>query len=441
MTDTIAAISSPFGEGAVAVIRVSGPRALPILAAIFRGPSLEMLKPRALTRGHVVENGAILDDVLVAIFHAPRSFTGEDMAEIHCHGGIWVTRRILDALVRAGVRVADPGEFSLRAFTNGKMDLTQAEAVMDVIRAQTDLALRAAQEQLAGRLGQRVAALRQSLLEILAHVEAYIDFPDEDIEPETGEAILSRIQTARNDMQTLVATADQGRLLREGVRTVIHGAPNVGKSSLLNILTGFDRAIVSPTPGTTRDTIEERINIGGIPLRLIDTAGIRDTNDDLEKLGVERSRNALSQADLILHVFDASEPPPEVLPDDPRTLIILNKSDLCIEPGWRQTAGVPISCTANTGFEDLRARISAKVFGGDLTLENVSIAINARHQACLNRAIAGCGAAIVGLETRIPVEFIAVELHTALDAIGEVIGRVDTEEILGKIFSTFCIGK
>lgn len=439
MIDTIAAISTPFGEGAIAVIRISGPQSLPILRAVFRGPTPQ---PRQLARGRIEENGGVIDDVLTVVFHAPKSFTGEDMAEIHCHGGIWVTRKILDALVRAGARVAEPGEFSLRAFTNGKMDLTQAEAVMDVIRAQTDLALRAAQEQLAGRLGQRVTVLRQSLLEILAHVEAYIDFPDEDIEPETGEAILNRIQAAKRDMETLVATADQGRFLREGVRTVIHGAPNVGKSSLLNILTGFDRAIVSPTPGTTRDTIEERINIGGIPIRLIDTAGIRDdTGDHLERLGVERSRNALTQADLILHVFDASEPPPTALPDDPRTLIILNKSDLRIDPSWKQTAGVPISCTANTGFEDLRARISSKIFGGDLTLENVSVAINARHQACLNRAIAGCGAAIVGLETQIPVEFVAVELHVALDAIGEVIGRVDTEEILGKIFSTFCIGK
>ncbi|HEY5893038.1 MAG TPA: tRNA uridine-5-carboxymethylaminomethyl(34) synthesis GTPase MnmE [Chthoniobacterales bacterium] len=439
MIDTIAAISTPFGEGAIAVIRISGPQALPILGSVFGGPTPQ---PRMLSRGRIEENGAVIDDVLAVVFKAPKSFTGEDMAEIHCHGGLWVTRKILDALIRAGARVAEPGEFSLRAFTNGKMDLTQAEAVMDVIRAQTDLALRAAQEQLAGRLGQQVAALRQALLEILAHVEAYIDFPDEDIEPETGEIILNRIRTTKRDMETLVATADQGRLLREGVRTVIHGAPNVGKSSLLNILTGFDRAIVSATPGTTRDTIEEHVNIGGIPLRLIDTAGIRDDTDDhLEKLGIERSRNALAQADLILHVFDASEPPPSAFPDDPRTLIILNKSDLQIDSGWQGTAAVPISCTANTGFEVLRARISAKIFGDDLTLENVSVAINARHKACLSHAIAGCSAAITGLQCQIPVEFIAVELHSALDAVGEVIGRVDTEEILGKIFSTFCIGK
>jgi tRNA modification GTPase len=433
-SDTIAAISSPFGEGAIAVIRVSGSGALDVTQTIFRGPVLE---DRKLVRGRIEENGAIIDDVLAVAFRAPKSFTGENMTEIHGHGGILVTRKILDALVRAGARVAEPGEFSLRAFSNGKMDLTQAEAVMDVIRAQTDLALRAAQEQLAGRLGQRVAVLRQSLLEILAHVEAYIDFPDEDIEPETGDAILVRIRSVKNDIEALVATADQGRLLREGVRTVIHGTPNVGKSSLLNVLTGFDRA----TPGTTRDTIEERVNIGGIPLRLIDTAGIRDPGDDIEKLGIERSRNALALADLILHVFDASEPPPAVLPDDPRTLIILNKSDLRVDSDWKKADGVAISCTANTGFDDLHARISAKIFGGNLTLENVSVAINARHQSCLNRALIGCNDAIAGLQNRIPIDLVAIELHSALDAIGEVIGRVDTEEILGEIFSTFCIGK
>jgi tRNA modification GTPase len=289
--DTIAAISTPIGEGALAVIRLSGGGALSILTRIFAGSmSPEKFVPRRVEFGRIHDAAGKVDDVLVTFFRGPKSYTGEDVVEISCHGGILVTRRVLDLLLAAGARMADPGEFTQRAFLNGKMDLTQAEAVMDLIRAQTELALRAANEQLAGHLGNELTDIRELLLTSLAHVEAYIDFPDEQIDPDTGKALLDRILALENRLDRLLATADQGRVLRHGLRTVIYGAPNVGKSSLLNLLLGYDRAIVSEVPGTTRDTIEEVINVRGIPVRLIDTAGARESSDLLESEGIRRTQ-------------------------------------------------------------------------------------------------------------------------------------------------------
>ncbi len=382
----------------------------------------------------------MLDDVLATKFTAPKSYTGEDMAEIFCHGGLLVTRRILDVLLAEGARLAEPGEFSFRAFSNGKMDLTQAEAVMDVIHAQTDLALRASQQQLAGRLGHAMGELRTSLLQILAHLEAYIDFPDEDIDPDTGQLFLTRIETVSREIGKLLATADRGRILREGVRTVIYGEPNVGKSSLLNALSGFDRAIVSPTPGTTRDVIEESVNLGGIRLILMDTAGIRDTSDEIEKQGVARSQKAHDEADLIIEVHAANLPFPSQSTVSRNTLLVANKADLGIHPDWANNA-VLVSCLQQTGFDELEAAIIRKVLGGEAQLENASVAINARHKNCLLRAQSGCVAAMDGLRENVAIELISIELHSALHAIGEVMGKVESDDILGEIFSTFCIGK
>ncbi|MEO7932865.1 MAG: tRNA uridine-5-carboxymethylaminomethyl(34) synthesis GTPase MnmE [Chthoniobacterales bacterium] len=437
MTDTISAISSPFGEGAIGVLRLSGPQSHSILTRLFSG---KLAKARELSHGRLEKDGTMLDDVLATKFDAPRSYTGEDMAEIFCHGGLLVTRRILDALLEEGARLAEPGEFSFRAFSNGKMDLTQAEAVMDVIHAQTDLALRASQQQLAGRLGHAMDALRTSLLQILAHLEAYIDFPDEDIDPDTGQSFLTRIETVSTEIAKLLATADRGRILREGVRTVIYGEPNVGKSSLLNALSGFDRAIVSPTPGTTRDVIEESVNIGGIRLILMDTAGIRDTSDEIEKQGVARSQKAHDEADLIIEVHAANLPLPSNSNVSKNTLLVANKADLGVHPSWTDHA-VLVSCLQETGFDDLEAAILQKVFGGGAQLDNASAAINARHKNCLQRAQSGCIAAMTGLRENLAIELISIELHSALDAIGEVMGKVESDDILGEIFSTFCIGK
>ena len=327
------------------------------------------------------------------------------------------------------------------------MDLTQAEGVMDLIRAQTDLALRAASEQLAGRLGRQVGALREELLSLAAHVEAFIDFPDEDIDPDTGNALLARIDAIHAALDALLATAGQGRILREGVRTVIYGEPNVGKSSLLNALVGHERAIVSETPGTTRDTIEEFINVRGLPLRIVDTAGLRATADPLENAGIARTRQTLAAADLALHVVDGSRTPP---PDEPEPvastaarITVCNKADLGLHPAW--AAGgremVRVSCRTEEGLDALSDAIYRRVSGGQLARSESPVAINARHQACLQRAREALETGRAALAAGVSAEFVALDLRAALDAVGEIVGAVDTEEILGRIFSTFCIGK
>ena len=447
---TIAAISTPFGEGAVALIRISGPGAVAIADRIFCGKCKPSeAAPRVQQFGRIHDDGGIIDEVLLTVFRAPASYTGEDLVEINCHGGILVTRRILMLLLERGARSAGPGEFTQRAFLNGKMDLTQAEAVMDLIRARTSLALRAAAGQLEGRLGERIREIREMLLGILAHVEAFIDFPDEEIDPDTGAALLKKLGTAQTGISALLDTADQGRILREGVRTVICGPPNVGKSSLLNRLLGYERAIVSETPGTTRDTIEEVISLRGIPLRLVDTAGLRESCDLIEREGMARTRRQVEQADLVLEIFDAAAAPPEQAsaeadgepPGTSATIAVLNKTDLGEHEGWRDASAVRVSCKTGDGFDALADTIFARVMGGGVNTADVSVAINARHQACLKTAERFGVAARAAVAGNLSAEFIAVEVRASLDAVGEVVGKIDAEEILGKIFSSFCIGK
>ncbi len=441
--DTIAAISTPIGEGALAVIRLSGPCALSVVTRVFRGafPTAKFV-PRRVVFGGIHDCSGKVDEVLVTYFRSPNSYTGEDVVEVSCHGGVLVTRRVLDLLLTGGARMANPGEFTQRAFLNGKMDLTQAEAVMDLIRAQTELALRAANEQLAGHLGSELTEIRELLLTTLAHIEAYIDFPDEQIDPDTGKALRDRILALENRLDRLLATADQGRVLRHGLRTVIYGAPNVGKSSLLNLLLGYDRAIVSEVPGTTRDTIEEVINVRGIPVRLIDTAGARESSDFVESEGIRRARRQVEQADLVIHVVDSSLPPSGVkLVDRSRAVLLLNKADLGIHPEWQTAPGIKFSCKEKSGLEDLNQAIWNRVMGGAVRLDDVRVAINARHQACLQNAKQLLETGRRSLEDGKSPEFISIELRGALDAVGEVVGRLDTEDLLGKIFSEFCIGK
>lgn len=442
--DTIAAISTPFGEGAVALVRISGPRALEIADAVFRcSRGVVEIPDRYQQFGRLMDGDAVLDEVMLTRFREPASYTGEDVVEISCHGGILVTRRALDIVLEKGARIAEPGEFTQRAFLNGKMDLTQAEAVMDLITAQTSLALRAATEQLEGRLGQRVREIREILLDLLAHVEAYIDFPEEDIDPRTGRALLDGLERARDAIDRLLDTADQGRVLREGVRTVIYGAPNVGKSSLLNVLLGYDRAIVSETPGTTRDTIEEVINLQGIPLRLVDTAGMRDSSDAIEREGIARTVKHRESADLVLHVEDGSLPKSHGIWTEagPREILILNKRDLGLDESWASTEAVAVSCRTSDGLDRLGEAVFERIMGGRVLAGNAVVAINARHKACLKSARHYCEEAARGLGENLPPELVAVEVRGALDSVGEVVGKADVEELLGRIFSTFCIGK
>jgi len=441
--DTIAAISTAPMEAAIALIRISGPRAIEIAGSLWAGRrTVATLPARHAEFGRVVEDGAKLDDVLLTVFRAPASYTGEDMVEIACHGGVLVSRRILSALLRRGSRSAEPGEFTKRAYLNGKLDLTQAEAVMDLICAQTELALGAAAEQLEGRLGARIRELRQQVLEILAHVEAYIDFPDEDISPDTGAAMSARMAAAAAEMDALLATAGRGRVVREGLRTVIYGEPNVGKSSLLNLLLGYERAIVNARPGTTRDVLEETVNLRGIPVSLMDTAGVRETDDEIEREGIERTRRALERADLVLHLFDASHAPtPAVDAGNTKVLRVLNKSDLGIRAEWSAAAdAVPISCLNNTGIAALEDAIQFAATGG-ADRGNWSVAINARHQECLEKAKAAMIAAQKAFADGLSPEFVAEDLRASMNAVGDVVGRPDTEELLGVIFSSFCIGK
>jgi tRNA modification GTPase len=446
--DTISAISTPAGEGAIALIRVSGANAIEVADEIFRGKE----KPSRFA-SHVQHFGEILDgadqlidQVVLSVHRAPASYTGEDLVEISCHGGALVSAKVLEACLRAGARAARPGEFTERAFLNGKMDLTQAEAVIDLIRARTDLALRSATEQLEGRLGEKIRKIRDELISLLAHIDASIDFPEEGIAPDEGETLRARLDSVREEIAALLATADQGRILREGVRVVIYGATNAGKSSLLNRLLGYDRVIVSETHGTTRDTIEETVNLDGVPIRLLDTAGLRASVNELEREGIARTEKSLQLADLRLHIADrnAARPPHFDEPaGDANEIVILNKRDLPEHPDWSRHGGIRaqrVSCLTGEGLPELQKEILARVSKQNLRPES-TVAINTRHRDCLRRALESCDRARVALGQTLPPEYVAVDLNEALRAVGEVIGAVDVEQILESVFGQFCIGK
>jgi len=442
--ETIAAISTPAGEGAIALVRIAGPEAIAIADLVFRGKE----KPSAFQShlqhfGEIVEGDRTVDQVMLSVHRAPHSYTGEDLVEVSCHGGIVVSAQVLALCFAAGARAARPGEFTERAFLNGKMDLTQAEAVIDLIRAQTDLALRSATEQLEGRLGSAIRTIRDELVDLLAHIEASIDFAEEDIDPDEGAILRARLDRVREKVDALLATAEQGRILREGVRVVIYGATNAGKSSLLNRLLGYERALVSQIPGTTRDTIEEVINLRGIPLRLLDTAGLRESTDELERAGMARTEKSLAGADLLLHLVDGSAPQP---PDfEQRALssmgiLLLNKSDLPEHADWSGSEELRISCVTGAGLADLEDKILGQIGALHVRPES-ALAINARHRSCLRRALENIERAGATLEQSDSPELAAVDLHAALRAVAEVIGLESDDAILDSVFAQFCIGK
>ena len=453
VSETIAAISTPPGEGAIALVRISGATAVKIADTIFRGkeePSRFVSHVQHLGEIFGAEN-ELIDQAVVAVHRAPASYTGEDLVEISCHGGTLVSAKVLEACLRGGARAARPGEFTERAFLNGKMDLTQAEAVIDLIRARTDLALRSATEQLEGRLGERIRKIRDELIALLAHINASIDFPEEGIAPDEGKMLCARFDAVRGEIAALLATADQGRVLRDGVRVVIYGATNAGKSSLLNRLLGYDRVIVSDIHGTTRDTIEETVHLDGVPIRLLDTAGLRASESELESAGIARTEKSLRLADLCLHIADRNAPKPAHFnlrklsefngpADDGNELLVLNKSDLPEDNDWKNFAALRISCVTGQGLPQLQSEILSRIRQQNLRPES-AVAINTRHRDCLRRALESCDRARSVLGQGISQEYVAVDLDQGLRAVGEVIGVVDVEQILDSVFSQFCIGK
>ena len=460
LDDTIAAIATPLGEGGLAVVRLSGGNALAVAEKCFSPTGKSSLPPTAapthtIQFGKIVRAGTVIDEVLLAVLRAPRTFTREDTVEISCHGGLLPAKLVLDALLAAGARLAEPGEFTKRAFLNGRIDLAQAEAVADLIHSRTELALAAANEQLAGKLSQRINRLRDDLMHTLAHVEAHIDFPEEDISPDTKDQLLQRLESGIAFMDELLRTANEGQLLRRGIRTAIVGRPNAGKSSLLNQLLGRDRAIVSHIPGTTRDTIEETANVRGIPVVFIDTAGLREARDEIELEGIRRSRESLTQAELILHVLDAGEPlmaaDESYLAEfaDKKRILVRNKTDLPVKLQLGTEFEIrnskfeiaDVCCLSGQGIEALKDAIKKLVWAGEIKAEMLQVAINSRHQDALNRTRFSARAATDALAAGATLELVAMDLRIAANAVGEIVGKTTTEDLLDKIFSSFCIGK
>lgn len=453
LEDTIAAIATPLGEGGLAVVRLSGPQALTIAAKSFRPVGKTSLLPteaptHTIHFGKIIRKDQVIDEVLLSVLRAPRTFTREDVVEITCHGGLLPTKLVLETLLENGARLAHPGEFTKRAFLNGRIDLAQAEAVADLIHSRTELALAAANEQLAGKLSQRINLLRDDLMKVLAHVEAHIDFPDEDISPDTRDQLTNRLESGVNFIEELLKTATEGQILRRGIRAAIIGRPNVGKSSLLNQLLGHDRAIVSPIPGTTRDTIEETASIRGLPVVFIDTAGLRESEDLVEIEGIRRSRKSLQQAELILHVLDASEP---LSAEDEgylaefavkKRILVRNKTDL---PSRLQLPdglnAVEVCSITGKGIETLKDAIKQVIWSGEIRADHLQVMINARHQHALTRAQASLRQTIDALKQDLSLELAALDLRIATDSIGEIVGKTSTEDLLDSIFSQFCLGK
>ncbi len=445
--DTIAAISTPLGEGGIGIVRLSGPDAPAIAGKVFDGK----LSDRRLTYGHIVDpdTGETVDEVLASYMAAPHTYTKEDIVEINCHGGPLPLQRVLELALKHGARLADPGEFTLRAFLNGRIDLSQAEAVADVVRARTAASLRVAVQGLGGGLSQPLKEIRTELMDALAYLTARIDFPEDEVEERDVKSTLERAQQKLNQ---LISNADRGMVYRQGVHTTIVGRRNVGKSSLLNRLLGHGRAIVSPVPGTTRDTVEEVVNIRGVPFVLVDTAGMAASKGAVESLGVARSRAAIERADFVLLVLDASAP----LRDSDRELIsilsgldgkavlaVANKCDRRRRMPLDNLAweAVSVSALSGEGLDALERRMAEMALGGGVVTSDALLVSNPRHKACLERARDHLEQALTGIDRGVPDDFVTIDLTAALGDLGEITGETVSGELLETIFSRFCIGK
>lgn len=456
--DTITSISTPMGEGAIGIVRLSGPQAIEIGDKLYKGKyKLAEVDSHTINYGHIVdpETNEVVEEVMISVLRAPKTFTREDIIEINCHGGILTINRVLELTMTHGARMAEPGEYSKRAFLNGRIDLSQAEAVMDFIRSKTDRASKVAMNQIEGRLSDLIKRQRQSILEILAQVEVNIDYPEyDDVEDATTEFLLEQSKNIKAEIDKLLETGAQGKIMREGLSTVIVGKPNVGKSSMLNNLIQDNKAIVTEVAGTTRDVLEEYVNVRGVPLRLVDTAGIRDTEDIVEKIGVERSRKALSQADLILFVLNYNEP----LTKEDRTLfeviknedviVIVNKTDLVqqlnIEEVQEMIGNKPFIQTSmlkQEGIDELEIQIRDLFFGGDVQNQDMTYVSNSRHIALLKQARHAIQDAIDAAESGVPMDMVQIDLTRTWEILGEIIGESASDELINQLFSQFCLGK
>lgn len=455
--DTIAAISTPMGEGAIAIVRMSGPDAIKIANTIFKGKDIQETESHTIHYGFIVdpEKNEKVEEVMISVMKAPRTFTREDIVEINCHGGLVSVNRVLQLVLKQGVRLAEPGEFTKRAFLNGRIDLSQAEAVMDLIRAKTDRAMNLAIGQMEGKLSKLVRQLRQTILETLAHVEVNIDYPEyDDVEEMTHKLLKEKATYIDNEIEKLLETSKQGKILREGLSTVIIGRPNVGKSSLLNSLVHENKAIVTDIPGTTRDVIEEYVNVRGVPLRLVDTAGIRETEDIVEKIGVERSRQVLKEADLILLVLNNAD---DLTGEDKRlfeavqgmdVIVIINKIDLPTKINVEQVLELakdyPIISTSlkeESGIDQLEDAISDLFFKGQIEAADITYVSNSRHIALLSQAKNSIEEVISGIESGIPIDMVQIDFTRAWEILGEIIGDTVHESLIDQLFSQFCLGK
>lgn len=455
--DTIAAIATPPGEGAISIVRLSGDDAVTLADQVFKGKDLTKVSSHTINYGHFIDpkTREIIDEVMVSVLRAPKTFTREDTVEINCHGGIVPTNKILQVLLTNGARLAEPGEFTKRAFLHGRIDLAQAESVMDLIRAKTDRSMKAALNQLDGELSQLIRNLRQEILDVLAQVEVNIDYPEyDDVEEMTSKLLREKALDVCAKIEQLLVTARQGKILREGLATVLVGRPNVGKSSLLNHLLHEDKAIVTDIAGTTRDVIEEYVNVLGVPLKLVDTAGIRETDDRVEKIGVERSRQALDRSDLVILLLNASEPLTiediELLQltQDKKRIIVLNKMDL--EPKLDlnelyqyvdKAEVLKTSVLKNEGIRELEEHIATLFYGGIENSQTTVLVTNARHIALLEQAKAALEAVLTGLEQELPVDLVQIDMTRAWELLGEITGDSYQDELLDQLFSQFCLGK
>lgn len=455
--DTIAAIATAPGQGGIGIIRISGPDSLKIANKIFspfHKRSVLDYPVRTLIYGNILDGDTIIDEVLLAYMKGPNSYTAEDVIEINCHGGFISVRKILELVLKSGARMAQEGEFTKRAFLNGRIDLSQAEAVIDIINAKTEESHNVAQSQLEGSLSKKIRSLRDQITGILAQLEVAIDYPEEDIEFITYKELVDQTIEVNDQVKKLYQTADTGKILREGLKTAILGKPNVGKSSLMNLILGEDRAIVTDIPGTTRDVIEEFVNIKGIPLKIVDTAGIRATDDLVEKIGVEKSIEYMKLADLALVVLDSSRPLDQediqILEniDQAKSLVIINKTDLACQMDIESLKSyvdpkniINISALKGQGIDLIHDRIEDLVFEGKISDSSDLMITNSRHRDAIYKAMVSIGDAINSLNDRLPYDFIEVDLKDAWDSLGCINGDTIEEDLLDTIFSNFCIGK